>query len=213
MKKKITLMLMLLASQLNAQVLFEKKIYNQPQSVQGDLVLKDIILSKYPDSSYNYSTGHYNHSQDSDSANYRVVLLKNDSLSNTQFNYQYTFIDGSYRRLNAFSNSLIQDSNHVIMVGKFEANSYYGSSVYSGGDIMLFKTDLNGNVLAQKQIDLGGDDVAHSIKMKISGGNRYIVTGSSLMPNGYRTGFVMEINSLLNVVWFKQTGANHADER
>lgn len=204
MKKKITLMLMLLASQLNAQLLFEKKIYNQPMSAQGDLVLKDIVLSNSPNNSYNYSTGHYNHSQDSDSANHRVVLIKNDSLANTQFNYQYAFSDGSDRRLNAFSNSVIQDSNHVIMVGKFEANSYYGSSVYSGGDIMVFKTDLNGNIITHKQIDCGGDDVAYSIKLKVSGGNRYIVTGSSLMPNGYRTGFVMEINSLLNVVWFKQ---------
>jgi uncharacterized delta-60 repeat protein len=81
----------------------------------------------------------------------------------------------------------------------------------AGGDIILIKTDANGNIIWAKTYGGTGDDRAYSIRQTSDGG--YIVAGSTYsFGAGYRDFFLIKTDANGNIIWAKTYGGTDDEE-
>jgi len=83
------------------------------------------------------------------------------------------------------------------------------SSGQGGKDVLLMKTDLNGNILWAKTIGGNGDDVAHCLKKTSDGG--YIIVGSTssyvYAPIDSSNFYIIKTDNSGNVQWTRSIGS------
>lgn len=203
MKNKFNLFLVcvLLTSMSSKAQLFEDRVYPSNPIHGGDMVLEDLIIGKYADTTDIISTGRYNYNQDSADATQRAVLVSNDFGSTGNFAKTYTVFDDSSNAYNTKSYSVAEYSTGYIMVGTVTDNSFHGSVATNGGDIILIKCNATGSVVSSKRIDLGGNDVAYAIKPLGTSNTSFVVCGNSASSSAKAHAFIMKIDNNLNVNW------------
>jgi len=202
--KKISLLTCFAISStfLNAQHVFEKHVY--PKNIDGDLELKDVLIATNSDSSDIISTGYYIYGEDSTFQTNHAVLVSHDTSETLNYAYDYVAFDPSSNAYNTNSNSIAQDSSGYFMVGEVNDNSYHGSTANGGMDILIIKCNRLGGVVSSKRIDIGGMDVAYSIKATSLNSGKFLVCGASTKTNGSIRSFIMEIDNNLNINWLSQ---------
>lgn len=206
MKKQLLFLLLfgLLSQGIRAQHVFEHFIY-YPTYDPGDIENWDAVVSDSNDAGAIITAGFYNHDQDSVHASERPILSSHDEGGTLNFTYSYEVKDTSTtpKVLNGRVKGLVEYDGGYIIVGRVTDNSYYGSTVPGGADVLIIKTNASGSVLASRYIDLGGHDEAHAIVANSSSLNEFILCGNSVKASGTHS-FVLEIDLNLDVNWVTQ---------
>jgi hypothetical protein len=122
-----------------------------------------------------------------------ALLIKTDAYGNVQWAKTYGGINADF----AYSVQQTSDGGYIV------AGTTYSFGV--GGDILLIKTDANGNVIWAKTYGGTGYDEAYSVQQTSGGG--YIVAGTT---NSFGAGgfdvFLIKTDAFGNVQWAKTYG-------
>jgi hypothetical protein len=102
-------------------------------------------------------------------------------------------------------NSIIELADSSLIIAG--STSSYGAG---NSDILLIKTDKNGNIIWNKTYGLSGEDEAHSIFQLPNNG--FVVCGTCAKNGaGDNDSFLMKIDSLGNIVWSKSYGTTNGE--
>lgn len=185
----------------SAQQVFEKRVFQANANATGDVELKDVIYGAGTDTTDIITTGFHIYKQDSIDANLRAVLVSHDEDNALNYAYNYVASDSFSNEYNTSAYSVVKYASGYIMVGRLADNTYEGTSVPGGGDLLLLKCDRYGGVVASRRIDLGGNDNAYAIKAINGSTTDFILCGNSGQSVNVGKGFVMRIDHNLNIVW------------
>ena len=144
-----------------------------------------------------------------------IFLLKIDSNNNLVWKRSF----GGW--LNDSSSAVIESSegDGYVIIGSTSSNDGdFGGMNHGGQDIVILKTDNNGNVIWKKLIGGSGDDVCKSITYSDDRG--YFITGYTGSSDGdiiggnkgYQDIFVIKVNEMGNILWNSNFGGQEEDE-
>jgi len=128
-----------------------------------------------------------------------IFLIKTDAFGNVQWAKTY----GGTMADEAYSVQQTSDGGYIVAGITW--------SFGAGGDILLIKTDANGNVIWAKTYGGTGDDWAYSVQQTSDGG--YIVAGKTYsFGAGWYDIFLIKTDAFGNVQWAKTYGEAGAEE-
>jgi uncharacterized delta-60 repeat protein len=128
-----------------------------------------------------------------------VFLIKTDESGNVQWAKTYGGTDGDY----AYSVQQTSDGGYIIA-------GYTRSFGAGGSDILLIKTDANGNIIWAKTYGGTSGDVAYSIQQTFDGG--YILAGyTASFGAGSWDIFLVKTDANGNIIWAKTYGGTSSD--
>lgn len=131
---------------------------------------------------------------------YDFLLLKVDLNGNLLWNKTYGIAGGD----ELCSSVEITNDNGYILTG--QTNSM--GAGYS--DIYIVKTDSVGNLLQSKVIGEVSSDVGYCIKKTTNNG--YIICGTTFSFVNSSEGFLMKLDSALNITWSRRIGGMYSDQ-
>ena len=133
------------------------------------------------------------------SGNKDVWIIKTDSQGNEEWNKTY---GGSEREI-GFAVEQTSDDGFII-TGLTETNTF---GLY---DILLIKTDINGENIWEKNIGNGNYEVGSSVKQTQDGG--FIITGYTISyGNGARDIWLVKTDPVGEIEWDRTFGGIHND--
>lgn len=168
----------------------------------GDITSRDVIVSEEHSPDDIITTGYYISDQGLSNESDKVILTNHDLNSSVIFKYTYQHHTGG-SPYNSRAYSVTESDTGFIVVGSTKSNSYYGTSIPGGGDILAIRFDKNGAVVNAKRYDLGHNEVAYSIIQKDNSFDEYLICGTVHTDTSSEV-FVMEINEDLSVNWLKR---------
>ena len=132
-----------------------------------------------------------------------LVLIFAGKNNNAQSVFQKNYIGSN----TSIGYSIQTDNNGFIIAGTTSASGA------GGRDVLLMKTDLDGNVLWAKTIGGIGDDIAHAIKKTSEGG--YIIVGSTssyvYAPSDSSNFYIIKTDYSGNVEWTRAIGSYNTE--
>lgn len=119
-----------------------------------------------------------------------------------------TIFQKSYINSQNIGYSIQSDNSGFVIAGTTSDSEGQG-----GKDVLLFKTDLNGEILWAKAIGGANDDIAYSIKK--TSDNGYIVVGSTAsyvnFPSDPSNFYIIKTDFLGNVQWTRAIGSYNVE--
>ncbi len=136
-------------------------------------------------------------------------MLRTDQTGTPIFNFGFDVADAATPTIyhNSRLNHIIEFKNgatptRLFAVGGTGSNSFLGSTVIGGRDVLITKTFNNGAIMWTKSIDLNkGSDQAYCIKQSTLSPLFLYICGTTLYPGGDAEVFVMQIDTNGVVQW------------
>jgi hypothetical protein len=128
-----------------------------------------------------------------------VYFVRTDATGTPLFSFTFGGREGADRGrcLQYIRNPSTGEFGYVI-AGQTDSYPYYGNSI----DILIIKTDEDGNLVRAKVIGTPGDDIAYWVEQTIDGG--FVLTGTTTIRPGdiYALDFfVIRLDSDLKIIW------------